>query len=376
MTGDSFGRPAEPAPHPSRGPAEPAPLRVALDAGPLLDPPTGVGRYVREVVLGLEARGVDVRRYAVSLRGARDRSVARWRVPARLAQEAWRRLNSPSIARLTGPVDVVHGTNFILPPTGGPPGVVTVHDLSFERADAWPGAGRLRALVPWSIQRAARVLVPTRTIANDVRERYGLAPDRLVVTHEGVSQLFFGAAPLASSALGAMGIPGPFVVAVGTLEPRKNLVRLVRAWHLVRGRLDGLTLVLAGPRGWGPGLPETPGVVLLGWIGDETLPGLLAAADVFCYPSEYEGFGLPPLEAMAAGTASVVGRYSAAEEVLGDSAHLVDPTDEEDIAGALLALLEDEGLRRRYVTSGRARAARYTWQATAATTLEAYRQVV
>jgi glycosyltransferase involved in cell wall biosynthesis len=117
-------------------------------------------------------------------------------------------------------------------------------------------------------------------------------------------------------------------------------------------------------------------VVLLGWIGDETLPGLLAAADVFCYPSVYEGFGLPPLEAMAAGTASVVGRYSAAEEVLGDSAHLVDPTDEEDIAGALLALLEDEGLRRRYVTSGRARAARYTWQATAATTLEAYRQVV
>jgi glycosyltransferase involved in cell wall biosynthesis len=326
--------------------------------------------------VGLEARGVVVRRYAGARRGARDRSIARWRAPARLAQEAWRRLDGPSIARLTGPVDVVHGTNFVLPPTGGAPGVVTVHDLSFERADPWPGAERLCALVPWSIQRAARVLVPTRTIANEVGDRYGLARDRLVVTYEGVSQLFFGAAPLASSALGAMGIPGPFVVAVGTLEPRKNLQRLLRAWHLVRRRLDGLTLVLAGPRGWGPGLPETPGVVLLGWIGDETLPGLLAAADVFCYPSVYEGFGLPPLEAMAAGTASVVGRYSAAEEVLGDSAHLVDPTDEEDIAGGLLALLEDEGLRRRYVTSGRARAARYTWQATAATTLDAYRQVV
>jgi glycosyltransferase involved in cell wall biosynthesis len=352
------------------------PLRVALDAGPLLDPPTGVGRYVREVTLGLEARGVEVRRYAVSLRGARNRSIARWRVPARLAQEAWLRFDRPSIARLTRPVDVVHGTNFVLPPSGAAPGVVTIHDLSFERSDTWPGGKRLRALAPWSIRRAGRVLVPTRAIADEVRDRYGLAQDRVVVTHEGVSPVFFGAAPLAPRALSGMSIPGPFVVAVGTLEPRKNLHRLLEAWQLVQRRLEGWTLVLAGPTGWGPELPETAGVVVLGWVGDETLPGLLAAADVFCYPSVYEGFGLPPLEAMAAGTAAVVGRYSAAEEVLGDSAHLVDPTDEDDIAGGILAFLEDEGLRRRYVISGRARAARYTWQATAAATLEAYREVV
>jgi glycosyltransferase involved in cell wall biosynthesis len=351
-------------------------LRVALDAGPLLDEPTGVGRYVREVAAGLEGRGVEVRRYAVALRGSPDRSIVRWRAPARLAQGVWRRLGAPSIARLTGPVDVVHGTNFVLPPTGGPPGVLTVHDLSFERPDAFAGGERLRALVPWSVGRAARILVPTRAVAAEVSDRYRLEDDRVVVTPEGVAPVFFGAAPLAAAALGARGIPGPFVLAVGTLEPRKNLTRLVRVWRRLRDRLEGWTLVLAGPRGWGPELPETPGVVLLGWVGDETLPGLLAAADVFCYPSVYEGFGLPPLEAMAAGTASVVGRYSAAEEVLGDSARLVDPTDEDDIAAGLLTLVEDEAVRKRYVTSGRARAARFTWDATAAATLGAYREVL
>jgi glycosyltransferase involved in cell wall biosynthesis len=213
-------------------------------------------------------------------------------------------------------------------------------------------------------------------MAVEVSDRYGLEDGRVVVTHEGVSPLFFGAAPLAAGALGGLGIPGPFVLAVGTLEPRKNLGRLLRVWNAVRGGLEGWTLVLAGPRGWGPDLPETSGVVLLGWVGDETLPGLLAAADVFCYPSVYEGFGLPPREAMAAGTASVVGRYSAAEEVLGDSARLVDPRDEDDIAAGLLALVEDEAVRKRYAMSGRARAARYTWEATAAATLGAYREAL
>jgi glycosyltransferase involved in cell wall biosynthesis len=351
-------------------------LRVALDAAPLLDPPTGVGRYVRELALGLEARGVDLARYAVALRGRGDPSIARWRVPARLAQAGWRRLGAPPISRLAGRADVVHGTNFVLPATGGAPGVVTVHDLSFERPDTFPGGERLRDLVPWSARRAARVLVPSAAVAAEVTGRYGLAEHKVVVTHEGVSSVFFGAAPLAAGALAGLGIPGPFVVAVGTLEPRKNLARLLRAWRLVRGRPEGWTLVLAGPRGWGPSLAETPGVVMLGRVGDETLPGLLAAANVFCYPSVYEGFGLPPLEAMAAGTAAMVGRYSAAAEVLGDDALLVDPTSEDEMADALLALMEDEALRTRYVTAGRARAARYTWARTAGVTLGAYREAM
>jgi glycosyltransferase involved in cell wall biosynthesis len=348
-------------------------LRVAFDAGPLLDTPTGVGRYVRELGSSLEARGLEVKRYAVALRGTSHPSIARWRVPARAAQGAWKRLGRPRIDRLVGPVDVVHATNFVLPQTGDVPGVVTVHDLSYLADDAFPGARRLRSLVPWSLRRAAGVVVPSEAVAEEVRARYGLEPARVTATGEGVSSVFFGATPLAATVLGAMGVPGPFVAAVGTMEPRKNLALLLRAWMRVRPGLPGWTLVVAGPRGWGPELPETEGVVLLGWIGDETLPGLLAAADVFCYPSRYEGFGLPPLEAMAAGTAVLAGRYSAAEEVLNGAALLVDATDVEGIACGLATLAGDVGLRRRLVVAGRARATAFTWERAAAATERAYR---
>ena len=144
----------------------------------------------------------------------------------------------------------------------------------------------------------------------------------------------------------------------------------------MRAGLDGWTLVLAGPPGWGPQLPAAADVKEIGWVADETLPGLLASAEVFCYPSLYEGFGLPPLEAMAAGTATLVGSYSAAEEVLGDAALKVESEDVESIAGGLANLGSDEELRRRLAVAGRARAARYTWEGTAKATIQAYRSVL
>ena len=351
-------------------------LTVGFDAGPLLDPPTGVGRYTAELARSLEGRGVTLKRFAVSATGRKDPAIARWRVPARVARAAWKRFDRPSIRRLVGDVDLVHATNFVLPSLGGLPGVVTVHDLSFFRDDVWPGGEALRDLVPWSVKRAAKVLVPTAAIGVEVQERLAVGADRIVVTHEGVSPVFFGATPLSDTALGKMGIPGRFAVAVGTIEPRKNLARLLAAWDIARRDLPDWTLVLAGPKGWGPELPESPGVILTGWVGDETLPGLLAAADLFCYPSLYEGFGLPPLEAMAAGTPALVGRYSAAEEVLGDDAVLVDPLDVDDMATGIARLASDEALRSRYSLGGRARAAGFTWERCAGATLEAYSDVV
>jgi glycosyltransferase involved in cell wall biosynthesis len=346
-------------------------MRVGYDAGPLLDPPTGVARYTRELGAALEARGVELKRYAVALRGHPPPGVARLRAPARLVRSMWRRFGRPRIERLTGDVDVVHATNFVLPPVTAP-GVVTVHDLSFYRDDTWPGGERLRELVPWSVGRAALVLTPTRAVAAEVQERYRVPDRRIQVTPEGVSPIFFGATPLGDSALARLGIDGPFVVAAGSIEPRKNLLRLLQAWTQVADDLEGWTLVLAGPRGWGPHLPKTPGVLLPGFLGDETLPGLLAAAEVFCYPSLYEGFGLPPLEAMAAGTPVVAGNYPCAGEVLEDAAMRVDPTHVEEIASALFSLASDTALRRRLALKGRARASSFSWERTAAATEQAY----
>jgi glycosyltransferase involved in cell wall biosynthesis len=351
-------------------------VRAAYDAGPLLDPPTGVGRYTAELADALELQGAELKRYAVSLRGAPNPDIARWRVPGRVARAVWRRFDKPAITRLTGRVDLVHATNFVLPALGRVPGVVTVHDLSFLKEDVFPGGERLRDLVPWSVKRAAKVLVPTEAMAAEVSDAYGLDGDRVVVTYEGIAPVFFGATPLSDGALGKLGIPGPFILAVGTIEPRKNLGRLLAAWSAIRGSLPGWSLVLAGPRGWGPELPATPGVILTGWVGDLTLPGLLAAAELFCYPSLYEGFGLPPLEAMAAGTPVVAGRYSAAAEVLAEGAELVDPFDPDALAETLLRVAGDEALRRRMILAGRAQATSYTWHRTAAATLKAYRSVL
>ncbi len=346
-----------------------------MDAGPLLDRPTGVGRYTSELARALDENGVDVSAYAISLRGHSDPAVRRWRAPARLVHRAWHSFGMPAVDRLIGDADVVHGTNFVLPPSKAP-GLVTIHDLSFLRNDAFPGARAWARMVPWSLERAGRVITITESMAGEIVDHYGTPRDRIVVTPLGVAPVFFGATPLSDSSLERLGITRPFVLAAGALEPRKNLPRLLEAWRALGGDRRGWSLVLAGPKGWGPNLLETPGVVLTGWVGDETLPGLLAAADVFAFPSLYEGFGLPPLEAMAAGTACVVGAYSAAEEVVGDAALLVDPSDVSAIAGGLLALMTDERQRRAHALAGKARAAGFTWEATARKTTEAYRAAV
>ena len=347
-------------------------LRIGFDAAPLIDEQTGVGRYARELAYALESLGTDIRRYAVALRGKSNDSVARWRLPARVLQTAWLRTDRPPIERLVGEVDVVHGTNFVLPATRAA-GVVTVHDLSFYSSDSFPGGERLRTLVPWSVRRAARVITPTDAVAEEVAAELDVERARISVTHEGVSPLFFGATPLSESALARFGIRPPFAVAAGTIEPRKNLTRLLAAWRLAAPELKEWTLVLAGPKGWGPELPQTPDVVLTGWIGDETLPGLLGAADLFCYPSLYEGFGLPPLEAMAAGVPVLAGDYPCAPEVLDDAAVIVDARSVASLAEGLVKLADDPSLRKSLAAKGRAHASGFTWEKTAARTLETYR---
>ena len=357
-------------------PVNPGELRIGYDVGPTIDTKTGVGRYTSELQRSLLLQGMELHPYAVALRGRTGPEVARWRRPARIVQSQWMKRGKPPIERLIGEVDVVHATNFVLPALARARGVVTIHDLSFFRDDTFPGGERLRSLVPWSVKRASRLITPTRAVADEVSERLGMSGEGISVTHEGVSPVFFGATPLADSALERMGIRRPFAVAAGTIEPRKNLPALLQAWELVADLLGEWTLVLAGPHGWGPQLPRTPRVVLTGWVGDETLPGLLSAAEIFCYPSLYEGFGLPPLEAMATGTAVMAGNYPCAQEVLSDAALIVDSTRVDSIADGLTRLATNPDLSRRLGFAGRARASSFTWERTARLTIAAYRDAL
>jgi len=351
-------------------------MKVAYDVGVPIEKPTGVGRYISELGRALVEMGVELKPYRVSFRGRSVDGVAHWRIPAKAAHLSWRKSNRPAISHLVGETALVHGTNFVLPALGESKGVLTIHDLSFDSQSEFGGNRRLSIIVPWSIEHASAVVVPSVAVAGEVASRYGYPNDRIFVTPEGVNPSFFDAEPLPDAELRAWGISRPFAIAVGTLQPRKNLFRLIDAWKRVATQLTGWTLALVGQQGGGPRIPDSPGVVTTGWVNDRQLHGLLASAEFFCYPSLYEGFGLPPLEAMAAGTPALVGDYPAALEVVGDLALIVDRTNPDDIAEKILQLAQDDHLRRRLAGEGRTHAASFTWTRTARATMDAYEAAI
>lgn len=360
-------------------------LRVAVDATPLLGVRTGIGRYVEHLTAELAGRPgeVSLRAIALSLRRrsalrqlpAGVRAVHR-PAPARLLQRSWARGGGPPAEWLTGQVDVVHGTNFVLPPPRRTAGVVTVHDLTFLRYPELVDAASLayRELVPRAVRAAAVVLTPTRAVADELAEAYQLPADRVRVTPLGVDPSWF------EPARPPAGLPDRYILAVGTLEPRKGLDVLLGAVRALPGNDAGtLPLVLVGPPGWGPQL-DTAGLrrdrlILPGYVGPDALRGLVAGAAVLAFPSRYEGFGLPPLEALAAGTPVVASDIPAVREVVGEHATLVPPGDTEALAAALQAALaapRPDAARQ----AGRDHAARFTWARCADATLDAYRQAV
>jgi glycosyltransferase involved in cell wall biosynthesis len=351
-------------------------VRVAYDCHSLLTSPTGLARYTQQLAAALEARGASLRRYAIGWSGTPPAGVAHRRLPNPVLHRTWPVVGWPSIFRLTGPVDVVHGTEFVLPPLRGVPGVVTIHDLSYLRDDAFAGARRLAKLVPWTLERAARVIVPSQTVGGELQRAYDVPRERVIVSYEGVGPEFFDPRPLGEAELASMGVRRPFALVVGEVQPRKNLATLLRAWAEAFPRLEGWTLVVAGPQGWGPALPEVAGAIPVGWVPEETLPRLMAAAELFCFPSHYEGFGLPPLEAMASGTAVLAGRYDTATELLGEAAQLVDQHDANALAEGIVSLASDEKRRAELVAKGRERARAFTLQRTAELTCRAYEEAV
>jgi alpha-1,3-rhamnosyl/mannosyltransferase len=253
-----------------------------------------------------------------------------------------------------------------------------MHDvlvLSVPELFSAPIRANFRALAGPLARRAAVVLTGSQASARDIAEHLRVPEERIVVTPYGVEPRF-RPAPASPELLARLGIDRPYVACVGTLEPRKNLVTALRAFARVGG---DVALVVVGGRGWRNAafeqeLARVPGkVVLTGFVSDEELVGVLAGARCFLYPSLHEGFGFPPLEAMACGTPVVTSSVSSLPEVVGDAGLLVDPRDVDAVAGAVERVLGDDALHARLRESGLRRAASYTWGRCAAETVGAYR---
>ncbi len=258
---------------------------------------------------------------------------------------------------------------------GAPPAAVFIHDVAFQvrpREVPWQQRLYLGSLLPNALRQAGAVLVPSESARRDVLDHYPIAglEGRLAVVPEGTSLHGVEPGPLPD------GLRPGFLLAVGTIEPRKNYPRLLVAYRALRREGGAPPLVVAGRIGWAFGaalheLRAEPGVILLGHVSDTTLAGLYRDAAALAFPSLYEGFGLQLLDAMAAGLPAVAGRAGSLPELAGDAALLVDPLDSEAIAGGLRQVLGDTGLRRRLASAGRRRAALYTWAKAACGTLSA-----
>jgi glycosyltransferase involved in cell wall biosynthesis len=357
----------------------------------------GVSGYIRQLLAHLPAAAPDLRLTAftpdveLDLPAGLDvRRSARWDTRRPLRRILWEQAALPLLARQTQ-LDLLHGAVNVVPALAACPSVVTVHDLSFMRyPQAFPPVQRayLQSQVRRSTRAARQVIAVSQATKQDVVELFGVAPERIDVVHNGVDASFCPApAGQVEAFRRRQGLPERYILHVGTLEPRKNLVRLVQAFAQVRANDPGqppAKLVLAGGKGWDYGaifaevdrLGLAQDVIFPGYVADEELAWWYRAAAVFAYPSLMEGFGLPVLEAMACGAPTVTSNLSSLPEVAGDAALLVDPTSMDALADALLRLMADAGLANDLRARGQAQAARFPWSRTAQQTAAVYRRAL
>ncbi|MBI4948735.1 MAG: glycosyltransferase family 4 protein [Deltaproteobacteria bacterium] len=289
-------------------------------------------------------------------------------------------------------VDVFHSPTFHIPFVSGRfKKVVTIHDLvSFRTPQTQPRGFTLysRFMTRFASLSADAIIVPSRTVKSELVGLLNVSPEVLHVIPEAPRGMFRPASRAeCESVKSKYGLSGSFILTVGSIEPRKNIPSLIRAYSLLRQR--GKTrhkLVICGAKGWMREHERIQGligdlgigndVVFTGYVPDEDLPAMYTLADLFVYPSLYEGFGLPPLEAMACGCPVVASNCSAIPEVVGDAGVLVEPMDADGISEAMQSVMEDEGLKRRLCAAGFARAREFSWEKTARETLKIYMAVM
>jgi glycosyltransferase involved in cell wall biosynthesis len=290
--------------------------------------------------------------------------------------------------RLVPGATLFHATEHLLLPLRGTPTVLTVHDLIFRRYPAHHkrlNRWYLNATMPLFCRRAGHIIAVSEQSKRDLIEAYGVSPDKITVIYEAADLRFCPQpAETVADVRARYSLPDRYLLFVGTIEPRKNLGRVLAAFERLHAADLTGALVIVGKRGWlyddfFARLEESPAkqaVIFPGFIPDADLPAVYAGAQVLAFPSEFEGFGLPVLEAMACGTPAVCSNTSSLPEVTGDAALLIDPVDVDALTDALRRVLNDPALAANLRSRGLAQAARFSWARAAEETLAVYRRVM
>ena len=373
---------------------------IALDYTPAYEQGAGIGRYVRDLTHAL-ARQDSITDYRLFVSGALPHNLPNlpgdnfsWRstnLSPRWLARIWHRLHIPiPVTYFTGSVDLYHATDFVLPPVSPHTRtIVQVHDLSFVRVpDA--AAPNLKAyldrVVPNSVHRADCVLADSEATKQDLIELYRVSQSNIITLYGGVDQRFQPVEPSGQARVRQKYHLDDFefMFSVGTVQPRKNYGRLIMALAHLRASGHDLHLVIAGGRGWLEDpiyqtVAETqmqPYVHFIGFADDEDLPALYSAATCCAFPSLYEGFGFPVLEAMACHTPVITSTVSSLPEVAGDAALLVNPYDVDALVNGLEQIVASSDLQETLITKGKEQIRKFTWESAARNLHQIYQQLL
>jgi len=375
-------------------------MHIAIDYTPAVHQRAGIGRYARGLVQALTRIDTE-NQYTLMVLGRTGAHFVPTTLPAnfklrfapisdRWATVLWYRLNLPLPVELfSGQADLFHGPSFTLPPSLTP-SLLTVHDLSFLRypQGAHPALlAWLTKAVPRSLDRACHVLADSASTRTDLIELMQVPSDRITVIGAGVEERFQPVTDPAilSQTRARYKLPDRFILSVSTLEPRKNFTGLIAAFGQMAAAIAmsstaDLHLVIAGGKGWlyddifaaAKASPLRERIHFAGYVADEDLPALYSLATLFAFPSHYEGFGIPVLEAMACGTPVVCANNSSLPEIAGDAALMMEATDTEALADAMHRLAIDSLLREKLIQRGYEQAAKFGWDGAARRLLDVY----
>ncbi len=373
-------------------------MLIGIDGIPLATPKTGIGHYTFELArslarlaptdefeliapvpfeLGADNGGVDL-----------PRNLNAVYTPVNELRRRWWTIGLPLYLR-QNPLTLFHGANYNVPVWQHCPTVVTIHDLSLLlHADTHEAhlVRRARIRLPTMTRVATRIITDSESVKSEVCAHLGVEPEKITAVPLAPRCAFRPVAVARARAVRhKLGVEDDFILFVGTVEPRKNLLTLVRAFdELLRTTKLRPQLVIAGQKGW---LSDelfahveqsaiTKRILFTGYVSDADLCALYSSCRVSVYPSLYEGFGLPPLEAMACGAPVITSRIPVIMETVGEAARLIAPTDVRELTAALVQMLTDADVRRHYSAAGLQRAAEFTWERTGRMTLEVYREVL